>query len=66
MEGKSLVWEFWKERQWRWEKGEIEGGIEIENTELGIGVESDKEINATINVSNICTQQDFDDLCPVY
>ncbi len=48
------------------EKGEISGGIEyvVENNQLEIGVESDKEINITINVSNICIrEQDFDESC---
>ena len=45
------------------EKGEIDGGIEVENVELGIGVDTNKEINVTINVSNICIQE-FDELCP--
>ena len=45
------------------EKGEFYGGLEVENVELGIGVETDREINVTINVSNICIQE-FDELCP--
>ena len=47
-------------------KGEISGGIEyvVENNQLGIEVESDKEINITINVSNICIwKQEFDESC---
>ena len=44
------------------EEGEISGGIEyiVENNQLGIGVESDKEINVTINVSNICIQEYYE------
>ena len=45
------------------EKGEFYGGLEVENVELGIGVETDREINVTINVSNICIQKS-DELCP--
>ena len=48
------------------EKGEISGGIEyvVENNQLGIKVESDREINITINVSNICIrEQEFDESC---
>ena len=51
------------------EEGEISGGIEyiVENNQLGIGVESNKEINITINVSNICIrEQEFDESCPDY
>ena len=48
------------------EKGETDGGIEIEDFELGIDVDTDKEINITINVSNICVQGEFDESCPNY
>ena len=47
------------------EKGETDGGIEIEDFELGIEVDTDKEINITINVSNICIREhEFDESCP--
>jgi len=46
------------------ERGETDGGIEIEDFELGIEVDTDKEINITINVSNICFMGEFDELCP--
>jgi len=45
------------------EKGAIDGGIEVENFQLGIGVDSDEDINVTIKVSNICIQE-FDESCP--
>ena len=49
------------------EEGETSGGIEyvVENNQLGIGLESDKEINVTINVSNICIQE-FNELQEYY
>ena len=48
------------------EKGDSEGGIEylVEDNQLGIWVESDKDIHVMINVSNICVQEDFDESCP--
>jgi hypothetical protein len=47
------------------ERGETDGGIEIEDFELGIEVDTDKEINITINVSNICIREhEFDESCP--
>ena len=48
------------------DKGETDGGIEIEDFERGIAVDTDKEINITINVSNICFQVEFDKSCPNY
>ena len=48
------------------EKGENFGGLAyvVENNQLGIRVESDKKINITINVSNICIrEQEFDESC---
>ena len=41
------------------EKGEIVSNFDhfVENNQLGISVDSDKSITLTINVSNICIQE---------
>ena len=46
------------------DKGEKTGGIEIVDPESGIEVNTDKEINITINLLNICVGQDIDTFCP--
>ena len=47
------------------EKEEYEGGIEIDNN-VAAELNSNKALHFSINVSNICAIQNFDETCPPY